>query len=664
MKRLMLLNLLMLLFAGAGFVEAQELRKFSMQCHQDPLDLTAQKEHKDDGDGYDYAVVKVTSDDDDVNLNDLTFRFGQMKSSKEMRDGELWYFVQRNAKNVRITGKGFKPVDQPLGLTIEAGKTYRMTLNFQKQKMVKRILQFKVSPANEGAIVKVKAEGAADDYQLWGTVDAQGCIDRLLPTGTYLYEVSAASYATAQGRVTLVKGEGNSVETVTLRPNFGYLEITDANGIAGAEVYVNNQKVGTVPYKSDRMECGSNYQLMISKGELYKTFSSTFEIRSGETTKLSPHLLSNFAETTIKVDNNAEIFVNGESKGKGSWTGPLSAGDYDIECRLPYHTPSTKQIEVKPDVSEIFIIDTPKPIEGILYVTSKPSGAKIQLDGKDLGKTPWNGAVLIGKHQVAVMMDNYKTEIRDVDIRMNEESTVDVKLSDMARMTLKSNPSGAKLYINGDYKGTTPFTAEMTSGDYDVRLEKEQCRTLFRRVHLDSANPEKTFSLSRQYQQPSQFYLQPTLQVGGNTAAGIAIGCYLSNLNVEVDALYGMASETIYWNDANGNLAPAEDKLTPLNLAARLGWGFILDTRLRLTPQLGAGLVSVSGTESNCHAIKASFGVRADYVLTNHIGLVVAPEYGVALSKSNVFEMISANSSKVKGWGSGFNCRVGLNIYF
>ena len=669
MKKFLILTIFLQMLAGFGIAgaQAQELKFRVAEFYQDQQDLTGQEENRDDGDGALYAVIKVTSDNEDDDLSQFTFDFNYLKSSKEMRDGELWVFVQRNAKNVTIRREGFKAVKYSLSQTIKAGKTYRMKLSVQERIIQQRILQFKVTPANENAIVKVKKEDSNEDYQLWGQVDAQGSIDRLLETGEYLYEISADSYKTAIGKVSLTNGEGNYVEKVSLTPNFGYLEIADDYGIAGAEVYINNRKVGNIPYKSGRMECRNDYQLMISNGELYKTYNSTIEIRQGETTKISPRLQSNFAETTIKVQDEAEIFLNGTSKGKGSWTGPLRAGTYNVECRLPNHVSSQKQIVVKPDVAETFVIEKPKPIEGSLYVKSNPSGAKIFLDGKNLGVTTPSKVdhVLIGSHKVTIMLDNHKPENIDVNVRQDETATVDVKLSNMALMTIKSSPSGAELYIDGKYKGTTPYSEEMASGDYNVKLLKKQCKTLTRRVHLDSANPEQTFSLNRQYQQPSQFYLQPMVQVGSNMGFGGAIGCFISNVNVEVDFINGSKKEQMYWNDPSPDpVRPIEESYSNMYVGGKLGWGVIIGSRMRVTPQVGGGLLKVKGTVSNCYAIKGTVGLRADYVLADHIGLVVCPEYGMPFSKSSVYEAVSAVSSTVKGWGSGFNCSLGLNIYF
>lgn len=663
-KILKIILLLQLLIASDGIL-AQELKFRVDHFGQDQMDMAAKVEGRDDGDGSIYAVIKVTSDIEDDNLTSFKFDFNNMRHEAEMRDGELWLFVQRNAKNVTIRREGYKAVKYSFP-AVKAGATYRLHLSVQTPKIMQRVLQFKVSPANEGAIVRVKSEDSSDDYQLWGSVDAQGSIDRLLDTGVYLYEITADNYRKSEGRIRLVNGNDNYIENVALMPDFGFLQIDDTYGITGAEVYINNKKVGTVPYKSGRMKCRNDYLLMISNGELYKTYNATFAIRQNETTKLSPKLESNFAETTIKVDGNAAILVNGVEKGKGLWKGPLRAGTYNVECRLPSHESTRKQIIVKPNVSETFVIEKPHPIEGSLYVKSNPSGAQVYLDDNNtMLETPCKiDKVLVGKRQITVMLANHKTETRIVEVKKDETTTVDVKLGNIAKMTINTNPSGANLYINGQDKGLTPFADEMASGEYDVKFVKKKYAVYSKRIHLDSSNPVQTFNLCRQYQQKNQFYMQPMLQVGSYTSVGVAVGCFFSGFNVESDFLYGLSKETIYWNMPNLTSGGfEEDELSSIYVGGKVGYGFIYGSKLRVTPQLGCGLLSVSGTNSDCYALKGTLGIRADYVLANHIGIVVAPEFGIPLSKSDVFKNIADVSSKTKGWGCGFNCSFGLNIY-
>ena len=52
-------------------------------------------------------------------------------------------------------------------------------------------------------------------------------------------------------------------------------------------------------------------------------------------------LKPNFAKVTINVDNNAEIWVNGEKKGEGSWSGNLGVGTYELEAKKQGHRSTT-----------------------------------------------------------------------------------------------------------------------------------------------------------------------------------------------------------------------------------------------------------------------------------------------------------------------------------
>lgn len=669
MRRLISLLFLVMFLMGTTYLNAQELKFFVTKFEQDKFDMTAREMAKDDGDGSLYAIIKVTSDIEDDDLSQFKFDFGYMKSLTEIHDGQLWVYVQRNAKNVTIRRDGYKALlKQSLKQTIKAGCTYVMELSVQQPKVLQRVLQFKVTPSGEGAIVKVKPEDSDDNYELWGEVDASGSIDRLLNTGVYLYEVSAENYVSTQGRIQLVNGTENHVENVSLTPNFGFLEVDNTYGIAGAEIYINDKKVGTVPYKSGRMACGEDYRMMINNGELYKTYNATFAIRRGETTKLSPRLESNFAETTIKVDDNAEIFLNNESKGRGSWTGPLRAGTYNVECRLHKHISTQRQITVKPDVAETFIMDKPTPIEGSIYVRSNPSGARIFIDDKETTHvTPQNiSNILIGEHKVTLVLANHKTETRKVEVKQGETASVDVTLGDIAEMTITSRPSGATLYIDNEKVGTTPYTADMASGDYLVKLEKKKYETFSKQVHLDSSNPEQTFKLNRQYMGKFQFYTQPMVQVGSYMSIGIAAGTYIHKFNIEGDFLYGLSSKEVYWVYNNyyysNRLLSQKENLHSFYIGARAGYGFKVNTRIRLTPQFGIGILSVLGIP--CYAVNGSIGVRADMALTGHLGLVLAPEYDFPMKKSETFGRIADLSSKVKGWGGGFNVRLGVNIFF
>lgn len=237
-------------------------------------------------------------------------------------------------------------------------------------------------------------------------------------------------------------------------------------------------------------------------------------------------------------------------------------------------------INVQADKAETFEVPAPIAITGSVYVRSNPSGATIEIDGVEKGTTPkLIQDLIIGSHTIKLKLDNHKTEQYDVFIKEGETENTDVTLSDIAHMTIDSNPSHSKLYINGENAGITPYSKEMSSGDYDIEIRHNKYQTYQKRMHLDSSHPSIEISLKRQYQRPFTFYVQPFVQVGGNMAIGGSIGGYISNVNIEGYYAMGMKeSEMIYWNSVSGDERPCGYTYKANTIGGRLGYGLIFGT--------------------------------------------------------------------------------------
>jgi len=108
-----------------------------------------------------------------------------------------------------------------------------------------------------------------------------------------------------------------------------------------------------------------------------------------------------------------------------------------------------------------------------LEVRSDPSGAQVYLDGRYLGLTPLVSSVAPGRHQVEVRKEGY--EPYKVSVRLNPGERVRVYARlvpavTTGRLEVRSEPSGAQVYINGAYRGKTPLVLTLDPGVYDLRL--------------------------------------------------------------------------------------------------------------------------------------------------------------------------------------------------
>lgn len=321
----------------------------------------------------------------------------------------------------------------------------------------KRLLQFHVTPSDKQACVKAKKVGESD-FELWGNVDNQGNIVRYVPLGEYDYCITAVDYEEFVGRVTLSEGSITQVENVTLKTSFGLLEVQEPNGLEGAEIFVNDECIGTTPFRdASRHWAPGQYRIEVVGNELYSSYSSTFTINKGETTRVTPKLEANFSNITLTVAHNARINVDGKDVGHGSWTGKLKEGSHNVTCTLNNHHDVSQVITVTKGKTEKIQLPSPTPITGTLVVISNPLGATITIDGEPSGKTPKVFPdILIGHHTVKLNQASYITTTRDIDIAENEEQQLEVTMED----------NGVGL-VGNDYKindeNTITFTAKGVS---------------------------------------------------------------------------------------------------------------------------------------------------------------------------------------------------------
>ena len=374
--------LLTVLPATAALAQAP-LRLSVTSFELTPLDTSCQTHQQHDSNGDLMAIVKVTSATTGDDLSAYHFDFANMRHDTEgLHDGELWLYVQRNARFVTISRQGYATVRRyELVPAVEAGKVYRMQLSSESPKVYTQMVLFQIEPPTARAMVSVRPDTPGAQWQPIGLAE-EGAVAKNLALGRYLYQVLAENYYQADGTFSLTDASGNThTERVVLRPNF--------------------------------------------------------------------------AEVSLTVDADADIYVNNELKGRRSWRGPLSAGDYQVECRHEHHRPSSQRITVVEGKPLTVTLTPPTPITGTLSVISKPLGATITVDGRDYGTTPRNlTAMLIGRHTVALSKAGYETAQQTVEVREAETASLELTLKAAAVATTPTTPTVPATPTSGDLSFT------------------------------------------------------------------------------------------------------------------------------------------------------------------------------------------------------------------
>ena len=99
---------------------------------------------------------------------------------------------------------------------------------------------------------------------------------------------------------------------------------------------------------------------------------------------------------------------------------------------------------------------------GSISTSSNPSGANVYLDGAYKGTTPYTiTSVSAGSHTIKLAKYEYEEVTKNVNVIGGGTAHVLETLVPLTgSISVSSNPPGARVYLDGVYKGTTPLTIE------------------------------------------------------------------------------------------------------------------------------------------------------------------------------------------------------------
>lgn len=287
---------------------------------------------------------------------------------------------------------------------------------------------------------------------------------------THTWKIECDLYHTETGTVTITEGEPITIEK-KLRPAYGFVNVT-SEPESDAVVFINNKKVGTTPYQSDKMASGT-YNIRVVK-DMYKTTEQTFTITDENTTNAVVKLSANFVNLTIDTDIDSDIYIDEQYKGKGKWSGRIFDGAHFVEVKKDKHRTISKNLNLVLGKDVNIEIEAPEPITGMLDISSVPVKADIYINGKHYGTTPRIiSDLLIGDYTMKLEKQGCASVTKIITIEENTTLAIKEELANGKEVVIKTDTSGDKVYIDGNYVGTTPLTTNLSYGKHEVKVTRE-----------------------------------------------------------------------------------------------------------------------------------------------------------------------------------------------
>jgi formylglycine-generating enzyme required for sulfatase activity len=138
-----------------------------------------------------------------------------------------------------------------------------------------------------------------------------------------------------------------------------------------------------------------------------------------------------------------------------------------------------------------------------LRLVSEPAGAEVRIDDTPAGVTPLQTQILHGPRSLVLTLARYKPVTLQLDIEAGtvlEPQPIQLEPAD-GQLVLGSQPAGATISVDDEFRGTTPATLMLTSGaEHRLRLSKPGYQTFSKDILLEpEAIDELAVNLTPQY---------------------------------------------------------------------------------------------------------------------------------------------------------------------
>ena len=301
MKRFILLSLIVCL----GMVTYAQSPLKTVSFHKNPNEIVDLRELKEkagrdsDLDGNKAARIRVKAQGFDENkmLGFTVFpRPGMEVIYKEFQQGEMWVYVSSKVQGTLVI-KYMGEFEFKLPSKLEPKCGYDLVLGMETGTLV-----IKTVPTNAEIYI---------DNEKVGT----GYASKAVALGAeHTYKVQCVNYYPKEGRIYFSQKEDKSLD-VELDPNFGYITIKSEP--SGAEVYVDEVKVGVTPYMAERVLVGE-HRIEIKKQGCF-SFVDIVNIKVGEHNKQFENVKlekdeNQVEQIVVENTNNTKVSDNKISK--------------------------------------------------------------------------------------------------------------------------------------------------------------------------------------------------------------------------------------------------------------------------------------------------------------------------------------------------------------
>ncbi|HPP78501.1 PEGA domain-containing protein [Methanospirillum sp.] len=245
----------------------------------------------------------------------------------------------------------------------------------------------------------------------------------------------------------------------------GYFEVTSVP--EGGDVFVGSQFMGETPVliPAQNQSEGTRIRVMMQGFEIWEqTIAGT--PASGQVVPIKASLIPVSPFGTLEVTSSpsgALVTVNNGMGQMTPWTyRHINTGTHLVSLFLSGFEPYVANVEVLPgQVTRLHANMTVRSGAGSLQVSTTPGSASVYVDGVFSGVTNTViGNIPPGKHRILITKAGYENYEEWVVVSNRQVTSIQTSLRPVERssegaLVITSDPPGASVFLDGQFKGTT-----------------------------------------------------------------------------------------------------------------------------------------------------------------------------------------------------------------
>ena len=254
----------------------------------------------------------------------------------------------------------------------------------------------------------------------------------------------------------------------------------------GASITVNSQKIKNkvTPFRLVRR---SGTYLVKFHREGYEPVWRYVKIKANSKQNLKVRLEEIKGSVLVASDPpGAKVMMNGKNQGLTPLVmTDLETGEYSARIEHLNRAPRVVKWEITDARPKKISVSLDSDI-GRVVIKSNPSRARVYIDGKACGITPYRADLQEGRHNVKLTLAGFAEAKSTVDIMRDKQTSKTMTLVKLpGAFRFVSKPTGANVYIDGRSFGKTPLKVDdMKAGKYKVRVEKSGFDSVSRDAYI------------------------------------------------------------------------------------------------------------------------------------------------------------------------------------